>query len=168
MLASIGYKLSEGKYVYTCTVRYHADMASGHRLFGYLAFNNDWVDEQLSAVTGLKYTLQALREAGTRNCTMSDVFAVREGNNPVLRAGLGLLAGQPPLMQGAVKVVTVDKAVIGEFLQFPGWDRETSLPRRDALHELDMEFLTANLQAKWPYTVESMRAGNACGGTAGE
>ena len=60
-----------------------------------------------------------------------------EGGEDVQR-----LVGEPALKEGNVKGISVDyKNLNREFLEFYGWDPQTTIPSEEALSELGMEFL---------------------------
>ena len=80
------------------------------------------------------------------NRTMRHAFNLREGINPLARNMPGRIIGEPPLKEGNVKDVTIDyKTLCKEFLQFIGWDTETTVPRKESLGKLEMNFLAKDM-----------------------
>ena len=60
--------------------------------------------------------------------------------------------GDPPLSDGNVKNITVDlKAMSREYLEYIGWDGDSTIPGDESLRKLDMEFLIDDMKkAKVP------------------
>ncbi len=120
--------------------------AAGLCMFGYLSYPVQFIPDQLKAVTGWDFDMEKMFEAGMRVYTMRHAFNLREGLNPLNRNVPGRLVGDPPLKEGNVKGVTVDhRALIKEFLEFAGWDKHTTVPSKESLKKLGMEFLIDDL-----------------------
>lgn len=116
--------------------------AAGLCMFGYLSYPIDAIPDQLSAVTGWEFDMEAMFKTGMRIYTMRHAFNLREGINPLLRNLPGRVVGEPPLKDGNVRDVTVDyKTLIREFLEHVDWDTSTTVPSEAGLRELGMEFL---------------------------
>lgn len=127
----------------------HVINAAGLCMFGYLSYPIQSLPDQLSAVTGWEFDMDAVYEAGMRIGTMRHVFNLREGHNPLTRNVPGRLVGQPPLSEGNVKGVTVDyKTLHKEYLAVCGWDTRTTVPSAEALSRLGMDFLLKDRE-KW-------------------
>jgi aldehyde:ferredoxin oxidoreductase len=55
--------------------------------------------------------------------------------------------GDPPLSEGNVKNITVDlKTMSREYLEFIGWDVDSTIPRDESLHRLGMDFLIDDMK----------------------
>ena len=120
----------------------HVVNAAGLCMFGYLSYPAQCIPDQLSAVTGWEFDLDEVFKTGMRIGTIRHAFNLREGHNPLTRNVPGRLVGEPPLSEGNVKDITVDyKNLNREFLEFCGWDPQTTIPSEKALRELGMEFL---------------------------
>ena len=121
--------------------------AAGLCMFGYLSYPWQAIPDQLAAVTGQEYDMQAIIDTGIRIFTMRHAFNLREGLNPLERNMPGRIIGDPPLKEGNVRDVTVDyKTLAAEFLQELGWDTKTSVPHEDSLRKLGMDFLIEDMQ----------------------
>ncbi|MBC7251053.1 MAG: aldehyde ferredoxin oxidoreductase family protein [Anaerolineae bacterium] len=155
LLPPPGLELDEvDKYVYTGHARNHWKMvatmevcqAAGLCMFGYLSYPVQAIPEQLTAVTGWEFDLEEVFKTGTRIYTMRHAFNLREGINPLKRNVPGRMVGEPPLTVGNVKGVTVDyKNLNKEFLEVLGWDTTTTVPTKETLQGLGMEFLIEDL-----------------------
>jgi len=122
--------------------------AAGLCMFGYLSYPWQAIPDQLAAVTGHEYDMQAIVDTGIRIFTMRHAFNLREGINPLERNMPGRIVGEPPLTEGNVKNITVDyKTLASEFLQRLGWDTTTTVPGADSLRKLGMGFLIEDMQA---------------------
>lgn len=121
--------------------------AAGLCMFGYLSYPWQAIPDQLAAVTGHEYDMQAIIDTGVRIFTMRHAFNLREGINPLERNMPARLIGDPPLKEGNVKDITVDyKTLATEFLQELGWDTKTTVPTEDTLRRLGMDFLIDDMQ----------------------
>jgi aldehyde:ferredoxin oxidoreductase len=155
LLPPPGLELDEvDKYVYTGHARNHWKMvttmevcqAAGLCMFGYLSYPVQAIPEQLTAVTGWDFDMEEVFKTGTRIYTMRHAFNLREGINPLKRNVPGRMVGEPPLTVGNVKGVTVDYRNLNkEFLEVLGWDTTTTVPTRETLQRLGMEFLIEDL-----------------------
>jgi aldehyde:ferredoxin oxidoreductase len=120
--------------------------AAGLCMFGYLSYPVQSIPDQLTAVTGWKYSLDDCYRIGARIYTMRHAFNLREGINPLARNVPGRLVGEPPLTEGNVREVTVDyKTMSREFLEQLGWDTSTTVPSEECLRDLGMEFLVDDM-----------------------
>ncbi len=129
---------------------YHVAQAAGLCMFGYASYHIPSLPEQLAAVTGWDYTMDEIYEAGMRIGTMRHAFNLREGHNPLAWNVPGRIVGEPPIEEGNLKGVTVDyRAMNREFLEFIGWDVNTTVPGEESLRELDMEWLIEDRNEKW-------------------
>lgn len=120
--------------------------AAGLCLFGWISYPADAVPNQLAAATGWDYDLVKVYEVGTRIFTMRHLFNLREGQNPLTRAVPGRLVGEPPFSEGPNEGVTIDYEKLNrEFLRFLDWDTQTTIPTREALQKLGMDFAVEDL-----------------------
>ncbi len=156
MITPPGLDLSGGdRYSYTGKAEMHYKLltlmevvnAAGICMFGYVSYPVETLVEELSAVTGIEYDLEKLYEIGMRIFTMRHVFNLREGINPLERNVPGRLVGEPPLKEGNVKEVTVDyKKLNQEFLEFIGWDTQSTVPGEESLKKLGLEAVISDLK----------------------
>jgi aldehyde:ferredoxin oxidoreductase len=127
----------------------HVVNAAGLCLFGYMSYPIQSLPEQLAAVTGWDFDLDEVYKTGLRIGTIRHAFNLREGHSPLTRSVPGRLVGEPPLIDGNVKGVTVDhKTLNREYLERCGWDVHTTIPSEKALRELGMDFLLKD-RATW-------------------
>jgi aldehyde:ferredoxin oxidoreductase len=120
--------------------------AAGLCMFGYLSYPWQAIPDQLAAITGNEYDMQAIIDTGIRIFTMRHAFNLREGINPLERRLPGRLIGDPPLKDGNVKGITVDyKTLAAEFLKELDWDVNTAIPSEDSLRRLRMDFLVESM-----------------------
>jgi aldehyde:ferredoxin oxidoreductase len=155
LIGPVGLDLPEvDPHVYTGQSEKHWKMvtpvevcnAAGLCLFGYLSYPIQAIADQLTAVTGWEYDMDEVFKAGARIFTMRHAFNVREGINPLRRNMPGRLVGEPPLTDGNVKDITVDyKTMAKEFLEYVGWDTQTTVPSAASLQELGMDFLVDDM-----------------------
>jgi aldehyde:ferredoxin oxidoreductase len=126
--------------------------AAGLCMLGYLSYPIQSIPEQLTAATGWEFDMDSIVETGLRIFTMRHAFNLREGINPLGRNMPGRLVGDPPLSEGNVKNITVDlKTLSREYLEFIGWDVDSTIPGDESLQKLGMEFLIADMKkAKVP------------------
>jgi aldehyde:ferredoxin oxidoreductase len=151
LLAPVELELDDvDPYAYTGAAENHTKLvnimhvvnAAGLCMFGYLSYPAQCIPDQLSAVTGWDFDMDEVYKTGKRIGTIRHAFNLREGHNPLTRNVPGRLVGEPPLKEGNVKNVTVDyKNLNREFLEFYGWNPQTTIPSEAALRELGMEFL---------------------------
>ncbi|MGQ9627158.1 MAG: aldehyde ferredoxin oxidoreductase family protein [Anaerolineae bacterium] len=135
---------------YKLMTTYHVAQAAGLCMFGYASFPIQCLPDQLSAVTGWDYTMDDIYKTGMRIATIRHAFNLREGHNPLTRNVPGRIVGEPPLEEGNVRGVTVDYRTMNrEFLEFVGWDVNTTVPSEESLRELDMEWIIKDLREKW-------------------
>ena len=151
-----GLDLPEGdKYNYTGKAETHYKLmtlmevvnSAGLCMFGYVSYPIESLADQLSAATGEEYDLKKIYETGMRIFTMRHAFNLREGINPLKRNVPGRLVGEPPLKEGNVKDITVDyKTLNQEFLNFVGWDVNSTVPGDESLRKLGMDFLIDDMK----------------------
>ncbi len=143
------------KYTYSGQAPAHAKLvaiyevvnAAGLCMFGSLSYPVQTLPEQLSMVTGQAYDMEKVYEVGMRIYTLRHAFNLREGINPLGRSVPGRIIGDPPLKEGNVRDVTVDyKLMVREFLEHIGWDTATTVPGKETLRKLDLEFLIDDLR----------------------
>jgi aldehyde:ferredoxin oxidoreductase len=144
----------EDKYVYTGRAydnyrqwtAMHVVNSAGLCMFGYTCFQLQSLPEQLSAVTGWEFDLEEVYRTGMRIATIRHAFNLRDGHNPLTRNVPGRLVGEPPITVGNVRDVTVDyRTMLREFLEYIGWDTQTTVPSEESLRRLGMEFLIADI-----------------------
>jgi aldehyde:ferredoxin oxidoreductase len=120
--------------------------AAGLCMFGHISYPIQSLPEQLALATGWDFDIEEMFEVGMRIYTMRHAFNLREGINPLTRNVPDRLIGDPPLKEGNVKGVTVDyKTLIREFLEYVGWDTQTTVPSEDSLQELGMASLVGDM-----------------------
>lgn len=128
----------------------HVMNSAGICLFAYMTFYIQSLPDQLSAVTGWKYSLEDLYPIGERIGTLRHLFNLREGLNPLLRRIPDRMVGVPPQDEGPLEGVTVDyRTQIREYLELIGWDPKTTVPSADSLRVLGLDELVdeaANFQ----------------------
>ena len=143
------------KYNYSGQAPTHAKLVAIHEvvnaaglcMFGTLCYPIQIVPEQLSKVTGQDYDMAKVYEVGMRIYTLRHAFNLREGLNPLKRDVPGRMVGEPPLLEGNVRDVTVDyKLMIKEFLEEIGWDTTTTIPGDDTLRKLGLADLIEDLK----------------------
>jgi aldehyde:ferredoxin oxidoreductase len=148
------YDLPEDQYVYTGTAKQHWELvsfmevvnAAGLCMFGYLSYPIETLPQQLATATGWDFDMDDVREVGERIFTMRHAFNLREGINPRERNIPKRMIGDPPFEEGPIKGVKVDhETLTTEFLEYLGWDVETTVPSGDSLDKLDMKFLAGDL-----------------------
>jgi aldehyde:ferredoxin oxidoreductase len=121
--------------------------AAGLCMFGYLSYPIQSIPDQLSAATGWEFDLDRLVEIGSRIFTMRHAFNLREGINPLARNLPGRIVGDPPLSEGNVKNITVDlKTMSREYLEYIGWDVDSTIPSDESLRKLCMDFLIDDMK----------------------
>ena len=121
--------------------------AAGLCMFGYLSYPVQSIPDQLSAATGWKFDMDSIVETGLRIFTMRHAFNLREGLNPLTRNMPKRIVGDPPLSEGNVKDITVDlKTLSREYLEFIGWDVDSTIPGDETLRKLGMEFLIDDMK----------------------
>ena len=117
----------------------HVMNASGTCLFSYLSYEWTFIPDFLEAVTGWEWSLATLRTAGERIGTIRHLFNLREGINPLKYPISGRIVGDPPQTSGPLEGRTVDyKTMVREYLEYLGWDPETTVPSKEKLIELGL------------------------------
>lgn len=118
----------------------HVMNAAGICLFGYLSYEWSFIPDFLEAVTGWEWSLSTMQATGERIGTLRHLFNLREGINPLNHPISGRVVGDPPQMAGPLKGRTVDyKTMVREYLEYLGWDPETTVPCKEKLIELGLE-----------------------------
>ena len=118
----------------------------GDRLpFFIMGFYEEESQEKIQNHLGVD-NMEKVYEVGMRIYTLRHAFNLREGINPLGRNVPGRIIGDPPLKEGNVRDVTVDyKLMVREFLELIGWDTATTVPGKETLRKLDLEFLIDDL-----------------------
>ncbi len=127
----------------------HSIVCAGMCLFVYWAYPNvDAMAEFMSAVTGWDITTDELVRTGERIADIRHAFNIREGLNPLQFKVPDRLLGIPPLKEGPLAGVTVDKdTLIKEYLAAMDWDPVTTKPSKKKLLELGLKDVSKEL---WP------------------
>jgi aldehyde:ferredoxin oxidoreductase len=126
----------------------HVVNSAGLCMFGHFAYHINLLPRQLTAVTGWDYALDDVWQTGMRIATMRHVFNLREGHNPLLWNVPGRMVGEPPLLHGRLKGVTIDHDTMRrELLEYVGWHPQTTVPSEESLRNLGMEFLLEDAAA---------------------
>jgi aldehyde:ferredoxin oxidoreductase len=114
--------------------------AAGICLFGYLSYEWSFIPDFLEAVTGWEWSLATMRTTGERIGTIRHLFNLREGINPLKHHISGRIVGDPPQILGPLKGRTVDyKTMVREYLEYMGWNPETTVPSKEKLIELGLD-----------------------------
>ena len=117
----------------------HVMNASGLCLFGYLSTTYDLLQDSLTAVTGVEYTLNDLLLCGERIANMRHAFNVREGISFTKFKIPKRVYGFPPAVKGPTQGVTVDiDSLVREYLEEMAWNKDTTKPSRSKLVELGL------------------------------
>ncbi len=91
----------------------------------------------ISAATGWDFTEEDVLQTGKRIMNMRYAFNLREGQRPDEEVMPNRAYGDPPLNEGPLKGVTIDRKKIAEqFFESIDWDKESMLPTRESLEEL--------------------------------
>ena len=103
----------------------------------------------INAATGWDVTINELITIGERVCNLERAFNVREGitrKEDVLPKRLI----QEPLPDGPYKGENFPKETLDKMLdywyEFRGWDKETGIPMREKLKELELEYVASELE----------------------
>ena len=112
----------------------------GACLFGIQMGGNLNLPAYTNAVTGWNKDPEHYLRIGERIQNMRQAFNLKQGIKPRKDFALpGRAWGNPPLQEGPLKGITLDlKTLHDDFLKGIGWDRETALPKREKLMELDL------------------------------
>jgi aldehyde:ferredoxin oxidoreductase len=140
---------NEGMEYRISSALHHIVNSSGMCAFIYSCLPNTSVlAEFMSAVTGWDLTLEELIKTGERILNMRQAFNIREGLNLIQFKIPDRLLGKPPLKEGPLAGVTIDKDVwFKEYLAAIDWDLKTAKPNRKKLQELGLEDVAQEL---WP------------------
>ena len=83
------------------------------------------------------FTEEDVLETGKRIMNMRYAFNLREGQRADEEVMPNRAYGNPPLEEGPLKGVTVDRKSLAEqFSESMGWDKESMLPTRESLEKL--------------------------------
>lgn len=124
----------------------HVVNAAGICLFGYVSYDYRYLPESLAACTGWSWSDDEIVQAGERIAIMRHAFNLREGLNPLTFAVPGRIIGNPPQASGPLAGVTVDVlAQAKAYCAAAGLDPETTIPAKDKLAALGMDFLLREL-----------------------
>ncbi|MDP2949305.1 MAG: aldehyde ferredoxin oxidoreductase C-terminal domain-containing protein, partial [Chloroflexota bacterium] len=138
------------KYQYSGKAEMHAKQmelvhvlnATGGCLFAYISYPVQYMADFLTAITGNEYSLDDLYVAGERIANLRHAFNLREGLNPLEFQLHGRLTGNPPLIAGNLRGVTVDAdTMVREYCEAMKWNTETARPDPQRLRELGLEDL---------------------------
>ena len=99
----------------------------------------------INAATGWDLDVAGFRQAGERIFNLARAFNVREG----LRRKDDTLPKrllEDPLPDGPAAGLTVDlDPLLDAYYEFRGWDRQTGIPTREKLRELELDFVIDEL-----------------------
>ena len=103
--------------------------------------------EMLNAATGWDVTSYEYYKLGERALSLARLFNVREGFGPqddklALRSATPTTSGA--LSEGGIDPEELEEAIHLHYAMM-GWDKETGVPTREKLHELDVSWATAYL-----------------------
>jgi len=127
----------------------HVMNTSGVCLFAYISYQWPWLPEFMQAVTGWDWPIETLRTTGERIGTLRHLFNLREGINPLQYAIPGRVVGNPPQKQGPLQGITIDyKTMVREYLEYVGWDTQTTVPSRATLEKVGLGDLALQFHQK--------------------
>ena len=109
----------------------------------FLPYSYNQQAEVIQAITGWDVTTWELMKAGQRGTTMARAFNIREGftrKDDYLPKRMHEAFTSGPIEGVAVGEDRLDKA-ISVYYDMMGWDRETGVPTRGCLQELDIEWV---------------------------
>ena len=142
----VGDQVGRGSYLKILGNLFHVLQASGACQFGMLSTTFEYIHESLSAVTGHPFTFEEVLDCGERIATIRQAFNIREGLNFLEYQIPKRAYGYPPLESGPHKDVTVKiEMLLQEYLEEMGWNKDTTRPGVDRLHELSLDFLADQL-----------------------
>ncbi|MEW6227783.1 MAG: aldehyde ferredoxin oxidoreductase family protein [Bacillota bacterium] len=119
---------------------------SGVCLFGYLSTYVDCIPEFLTAVTGVRWSLEDTVKAGERISNLRQAFNIREGANLIKSPFPSRVLGSPPLDKGPTAGFKVDmELILSEYLDAMGWSRDEARPSTERLVQLGMEDVARDL-----------------------
>ena len=98
--------------------------------------------ELISAATGIDFNEAKLTQAARRNRTL-----IRAINN---RRGLRRADDRPPEDHWKHRVPELETKLLDEYYQFKGWNNQ-GIPTKEALHELGMDYVSADLEQRGIY-----------------
>lgn len=111
--------------------------ASGLCVFGNMAFPKDGTARFIAAATGWDFREEDVFATGKRIMNMRFAFNLREGQRSTEDVLPRRCIGEPPLTEGPLKGVTVNRAKLAEqFFENAGWDKKTMIPTRESLEAL--------------------------------
>lgn len=97
------------------------------------------VFEWLNLATGWEKTPDEYMFVGKRVWTMRQMFNIKHGRDPWESRPHGRMVGEPPLKVGKLKDKTVKiDEMMKQTWEVYGWDRETGIPKRETIDELDL------------------------------
>ena len=133
------------KYDYKSAGKWHAYLvnavhvvnSAGVCLFAYVSYPHTFIPDFLTTVTGEKWDVDRMLQAGERIAHIRHAFNLREGINPHERHVPGRLIGDPPQKLGNVRNVTVDiDQMVKDFCKEMAWDEKTAVPSKARLEKL--------------------------------
>lgn len=138
-----------GRYMKLLGGLSHVMNAAGFCLFGYLSTTHDYLQETLTAVTGIEYSLEDLLTCGERIANMRQAFNIREGINLLAYDIPERVYGSPPAGKGPTRGFTVDiKNLLREHLEEMDWDQTTAIPSRKKLEALGLSKIADDIKAR--------------------
>jgi aldehyde:ferredoxin oxidoreductase len=139
--------VGEGNHYRTGSALHHVVNSSGLCAFVYSCMPNaDVFIEFMRAITGWDMTSDDLVKTGERILAMRQTFNLREGINLTQFKIPGRLLGNPPMKEGPLAGVTLEKeALFKEYLDAMDWDPKTGKPNRKKLRELGLEDVAQEL-----------------------
>jgi aldehyde:ferredoxin oxidoreductase len=117
-------------------------------MLAYFFVSAQTIPQFIAAATGWDFDMEECLEAGERIQLIRHAFNIREGYNPLdnLKTISGRIFGHPPLESGPNKGISIDaEAMINEYLDYAGWDRETTKPSREKLAAFGLDEVFAAL-----------------------
>jgi len=131
-----------GKFIRGATAMAHIFNCVGTCLFAYLAGEMATLVDQLSAITGTKWTFEELVIAGERIENVRQAFNWKHDIRPMEVVISDRALGRPPLEAGPTAGYTVElEKLTAEYFEDMGWDPATGKPSLDRLRQLGIEDL---------------------------
>jgi len=138
----------KGRVYQKVAAHHHAATSAGMCMFAWCNLPPDALPEMLTCVTGRKFTVDEVEQAGNRIAALRIAFNLREGMRNVDFKVPGRMIGKPPLEKGPLAGVTVDvDRQVRDYLEAMGWDTKTGVPKKETLLALNLDFVAADLHA---------------------
>ncbi len=125
---------------------HHAASSAGLCMFAWVCVTPQALPDMLTCTTGRTFTQDEVEKIGARIAALRIAFNLREGVRNIDFALPGRIVGSPPLEAGPLKGVTIDVGTqVRDYLEAMGWDAKTGVPTKEALLDLGLDFVAADL-----------------------